>query len=125
MERPIRIEYREAIEHNERCLVELIGLRAVFVQGWSLKQSPYYNQQLANLKAHIEAATRWSIRCDNHSYPREFVNRLTPKDAETLVWRIDVPVVKAALGVTPESVAIAWANDPLPEVIDLTGEIWI
>jgi hypothetical protein len=91
MERPIRIECREAIAHNERGLVELIGLRAVFVDGWTIQQSPFYNQQLADLKAHIEIATRWSIRCDNHSYPRQFVNRLKPQDANTLVWRIDVP----------------------------------
>ena len=122
MERPIRIECREAIAHNERGLVALIGLRAVCVDGWTLQQSPFYNQQLADLKAHIEIATRWSITCDNHSYPRQFVNRLKPQDADTLVWRIDVPTAKAALGVTPASVAIAWADDPLPEEIDLTGD---
>ena len=130
MERPIRIKCREAIEHNARCLVELIELRVVFANGRSLHRSPYYNQQVANLKAHIEEATWWSNSCDHHSFPRQFVNKLTPNNADTLVWRIDIPAVRTALGLAPASVAklcrladcacchIAQAER---EVIDLTG----
>ena len=65
MERPIRIEYRAALEHNARCLVELIELRAVFVEGWTIQQSPYYNQQLADLnrRGHtFGQATKTQIR---------------------------------------------------------------
>ena len=132
MERPIRIECRKATAHNERSLVDLIDLEnRVQTNGWSLKSSPFYNQQIANLKAHIEEAKRWSDSCDNHSWPRQFVNRLTPKDADTLVWRVDLPAVKTALGVTPAFVAVrctlagcACCNiaQAEPEVIDLTGD---
>ena len=131
MERPIRIECREATEYNARGLVELIDLEnRVQTNGRSLHSSPYYNQQVANLKAHIEEATRWSDSCDNHSWPRQFVYRLAPNDADTLVWRIDIPAVRTALGLAPASVAklcrladcacchIAQAER---EVIDLTG----
>jgi hypothetical protein len=106
MERPIRIECREAREHNARCLVDLIELRTFSMQGRPVPNSPYFNQQLANLKAHIKEATRWSIQCDSHSYPRNFVNKLKPKDAETLTWRIDVVAVKVALGLELASTAI-------------------
>ena len=50
------------------------------------------------------------------------MSRLTLKDADTLVWRIGVPTMKASLGVTLVVVAKAWAEEPLPQVIEVTGD---
>ena len=79
--------------------------------------SPYYRQQIDNLKSHIAEATRWLLGCEAQIRPWVFVNRLRASDADTLVWRVDLGAVTLALGI---EVQLAVVPAVVPVVIDLT-----
>jgi hypothetical protein len=79
--------------------------------------SPYYRQQIDNLKSHIAEATRWLLGCEAQIRPWVFVNRLSDSDADTLVWRVDLGAVTLALGI---EVQLAVVPAVVPVVIDLT-----
>ena len=79
--------------------------------------SPYYRQQIDNLKSHIAEANRWLLSCEAQIRPWVFVNRLRDSDADTLVWRVDLGAVTLALGI---EVQLAVVPAVVPVVIDLT-----
>ena len=79
--------------------------------------SPYYRQQIDNLKSHIAEATRWLLGCEAQIRPWVFVNRLRASDTDKLVWRVDLGAVTLALGI---EVQLAVVPAVVPVVIDLT-----
>ena len=79
--------------------------------------SPYYRQQVDNLKSHIAEATRWLLGCEAQIRPWVFVNRLRASDTDKLVWRVDLGAVTLALGI---EVQLAVVPAVVPVVIDLT-----